>query len=94
MINAGFSLEVTIMTLIGLAVAIVVYPFLHESGHTLTTILLGGTIREFTMFPFASVLSDISQMPNTGLVIVGLSGVLFPLIISVAIHPKQFYFWS
>lgn len=86
-------MKITALTIIGLAVAVVLYPFMHESGHTLATLLFGGAVVEFTLFPLPSVLSDISQISNIGLVLIGLSGIMFPLIISVAIHPQKFYLW-
>lgn len=44
---------------IGLFTAVILYPFLHESGHSLFAVALGGKVTEFNLcrFPISCVMS-------------------------------------
>ena len=44
------------LLLLGLFTAVLLYPALHEGGHILVTLLLGGRIREVRLGAAASVL--------------------------------------
>lgn len=87
------AIKITIMTLIGLVVAIIIYPFMHEGGHVLATLISGGKVKEFMIFPLPNILSDVSNISNTGFVFIGLSGVMLPLFLSVICRPKHFFSW-
>lgn len=78
---------------IGLLTAVVIYPFLHELGHSLATIILGGKVVEFHLFPLPNMLCDGSRLNNNALAFIGLCGMLFPFLISAIIKIKQFTFW-
>jgi len=62
-------------------------------GHTLASLLVGAKVLEVTLLPIPSVLCDITGVSNTGIVIIGFGGVLFPLISSVLIPRKWFVSW-
>lgn len=77
--------------LIGLLTAILIYPFLHESGHSIATILVGGEVCEFQLFPFPYVTCEVSKINNNGMIIIGFSGMLFPFMFSWLIYVKHFF---
>lgn len=81
------------LLIIGLFTAVLLYPTLHELGHSLTTILLGGKILEFHLFPLPNMLCDGSSVGEIGLVIIGLSGMLIPFFVSLLLNPKPFLLW-
>ena len=78
---------------IGLLTAVVIYPFLHETGHSLATIILGGKVVEFHLFPLPNMLCDGSRLSNNALAFIGLCGMLFPFLISAIIKTKRFTLW-
>ncbi len=86
-------LKVTVMTVIGLMVSIVAYPFAHEFGHSIMSVFCGGEVISYTILPLPSVLCNVSTLSNGRIVIIGLSGILFPFLISVFVHPHKFYTW-
>lgn len=83
------------MLFIGLAVAIVIYPFFHETGHCLATLLVGGEIVEYHLFPLPNVLCQVSNVTTMGRVFIGIFGMLLPIIISLLIYcpKKSFGIW-
>lgn len=80
--------------LVGLFTALFLYPFLHEGGHILATIFIGEKVYEFQLLPFPFVISSLSnENSSETIVIVGLSGSLFPLLFSFAIYLENFWLW-
>ena len=79
--------------MLGLITTIVVYPFLHETGHSVATMLFGGKVIEFHLLPLPNVLCDVNFMSRVGIVIVGISGMVFPLLIALIINKKTFALW-
>lgn len=86
-------LKVFNMTIVGLLVSIIFYPFIHELGHIIATILVGGKYISFDILPFPNVLCDVSGLNYQSLAIIGLSGLLLPVIISLTFNFKTFYLW-
>jgi len=82
-----------LLLFLGLATAIVIYPFLHETGHSLATILCGGKVLEFHLFPLPNVLCDMSCISKSSMAIIGMSGMIFPLIIAIAFRKILFAIW-
>lgn len=78
---------------VGLLTAIFIYPFLHESGHVLATILAGGKVYEFQLLPLPFVTCESSKIRLSGMIAIGLSGMLFPLLFSWVIYLKNFWIW-
>lgn len=66
---------------------------MHETGHSVATILLGGKIIEFHLLPLPSVLCDVYTISNFGIVIIGISGMIFPLLMAIALSKKTFALW-
>lgn len=87
------AIKIAVMTLTGLVVAIIIYPFIHESGHVLATLISGGKVKEFMVFPLPNILSDVSGISNASFVFIGLSGVMLPFLLSVVFRPKHFFLW-
>lgn len=77
----------------GLFVAIIVYPFLHEAGHTIATVLVGANIIEFNLWPIPSILCNAIGITTGGLVIIGFGGTIFPILISLILPRKWFFVW-
>lgn len=78
---------------LGLVVAVFVYPFSHELGHSIFAFLSGTKVFEFTIFPVPSILCNMSDASVLQYLLIGLGGMVFPLIVSVAFHPKHFVWW-
>lgn len=87
------TLKVVGMTLIGFFVALIVYPFLHEAGHSIAAVMLGGECVEFRLFPLPYMVCNAAGMESGSLIIVGLSGLLLPFLISLVIRSRFFYLW-
>ena len=79
------------LLLTGLFTAVVLYPALHEGGHMLTAILLGGRVEEIGLLPMPNVLC--SGLRSIELAAVGLGGMGIPLVFSVLLRPKRFALW-
>lgn len=78
---------------VGLLTAIFIYPFLHECGHALATIIAGGKVCEFQLLPLPFVTCESSKINLSGMIIIGLSGMMFPLLFSWIIYLKNFWIW-
>ena len=55
--------------------AVLLYPALHELGHSLATLVLGGKVIEFHLLPLPNMLCDGSSVGNAGLVTIAVAGV-------------------
>lgn len=78
---------------IGIFTAVILYPFLHESGHLLLTLLLGGQIKEFSLLPTPNVLCDVGQISKAGIIIAGFAGAVMPFLISLICSSRSFTVW-
>lgn len=81
------------MTAIGLFVAIVGYPLLHELGHSLAAVLLAGKVLDFQLLPLPNILCDSTGLSTLFISIIGLSGMALPFLVSVCIRTKGYYLW-
>lgn len=86
-------LKVFGLVFVGLFIAIFIYPTLHEFGHMLATFVLGGSVKEFHVFPMAYVVCDMSHTRVLSKIIIGLSGMLLPFLLSSIVQPKKFWGW-
>lgn len=81
----------------GLLTAIIIYPFLHELGHSIAAILSGAKILEFNLFPSPNVLCNIGSASKFGRIFIGLGGmmvpILFSVMISILLSKKSFWIW-
>ena len=79
------------LLLLGLFTAVLLYPALHEGGHILVTLLLGGRIREVRLGAAASVLCG--GLRHGELAAVAFGGVGLPLALAMLLRPKRFPLW-
>lgn len=75
--------------LIGLLTATVVYPLLHEVGHCLAALLVGGKVHAWQLLPLPSVTCEMTGVDSLGLMLVGLGGILLPLLFTWLIYLKR-----
>lgn len=86
-------IKVIFIMVVGLLIAVFVYPALHELGHMLSAAVCGGEIRELHIFPSAYVVCDTVNMGDVDKIIVGLSGMLLPFLLTSMMQPKKFWSW-
>ena len=85
-------LKIVYILVVGLFMAVFVYPVLHEAGHLFATLAVGGDVAEVGIFPVAYTKCDIFSVNSFGQVIIGLSGMMFPILFAW-IKFKKFYIW-
>lgn len=78
---------------IGLICAIFVYPFLHEAGHCIAIIAFGNRIEDLTLFPLPSVACTMSIDNVVSYIVIGVGGIIFPILISLLLRFKNFWLW-
>lgn len=78
---------------IGLFTAVILYPLLHESGHSLFAVVLGCKVTEFNLLPLPSIVCNASGLESRAIAFIGLGGLLFPLIFTALVNVKNFWVW-
>ena len=78
---------------VGLFVAVIAYPFLHESGHFLAALFLGEKVVDYSIFPTPYVICKMSLLSEFNVVLIGLAGMYLPMIITFIVRPKSFWLW-
>ena len=78
---------------VGLFVAIILYPFLHEAGHSMVAILVGAKVIDFNLLPLPYVTCEVSSLNTTSMILIGLAGMFVPALISIIARPEYFWFW-
>lgn len=81
------------LAFLGLVVAIVIYPMIHELGHSLFALCTGSRVLEITFFPLPSVLCSVEKHNFIAVVLAGLGGLLLPFVITLTPPPKKFFGW-
>lgn len=77
----------------GLAVSIFLYPFLHEAGHALAAHIIGAEVVQIEILPIPFVMCNVAALTNEQEIIIGVSGMLFPLVAAVLIPHRWFWCW-
>ncbi len=77
----------------GLLTAIIIYPMLHECGHSLIAVSVGAKVVDFTLFPLPSIMCDMFGVSNFKIALIGLGGIFIPYLISFVLRPKSFWIW-
>lgn len=89
-------LKVIFTMIIGLTIAIVIYPLIHELGHFTACKIVGAEVSKFNLFP-AYVNCNISNISKQGVIIIGICGNLIPtivcMLITVLVKPNNIYTW-
>ena len=78
---------------VGLVAAIIVYPFMHELGHSIAAWISGAEIYELNLLPVPNVLCKFDSMDLLSVVLIGFGGILFPAILTGVRTPKMFLLW-
>lgn len=81
------------LIIVGLLVAVIIYPFLHEIGHSIIALLVGARITDFNILPIPFVECEVSAVDITGQTLIGLGGIVFPFMLSMILKPKWFWGW-
>ena len=81
------------LLIIGLTVAILLHPVLHEFGHIFATVLVGGNLKQTTLFPIQSVLINSTSLSAEKIIAIGLCGTALPAVLSLLIWPHRFSLW-
>lgn len=71
-------LRMLYIIIMGVAVAVFIYPFFHELGHVIISYLVGAEIKDFTLFPLPSVLCNVGGISNFDKILIGIGGMLLP----------------
>jgi hypothetical protein len=81
------------MSAIAFVAALLLYPLTHELGHALAALLLGGKPFAIELLPLPCIVCEASGLSNTGLIIVGLSGLILPALIALPLRRCSFFLW-
>lgn len=87
------TIKITVILIVGLFTAIVIYPMLHEMGHAITTMLFSGQVMSIQLFPIPQTVCNIKNLNILQQGIVGLSGMITPFALSFLISNKRFVSW-
>lgn len=79
--------------IVGLTVAVIIYPVMHELAHSIVAIMVGARVIEINIFPLPNVLCEVSKTDSVGIVAIGIGGMLLPFLFSVVIKPRFFWGW-
>jgi len=83
-----------VLVIVGMAVAVFLYPFLHEAGHALAAVWSGAEIRHFTVFPVPAVFCEVGALEDSDVVAIGFGGMVFPVLAALAIPGRRFVLWA
>ena len=81
------------LIIVGLLTAVIIYPFLHEIGHSLIALLVGARIIDFNILPIPFIVCEITTVDVSGQMLIGLGGIVFPFVLSMLLKPKWFWGW-
>lgn len=84
------SISIFVMALF---ISIVIYPFLHELGHSIMAVLLGVRIVEINLLPTPNILCENAHNEIIKEILIGSSGIILPVIISLSIRAEKFWVW-
>lgn len=86
-------IRVIAMFLLGLFTAIFIYPFLHELGHSIATVIAGGKVYEVALFPQPYIVCNVTNISIQKMIFIGFGGMVFPLLFTFAINSKNCWLW-
>ena len=87
------GLKVVLLIVIGLLTAGLIYPFFHETGHTVAALGVGASINEFTLLPLPSVGCNMINVGSAGRIAVGFGGMILPVLTALLIPRRRFLLW-
>lgn len=77
----------------GIFVASFFYPLIHEGGHVITAKFVGAEVIGINIAGQPYVLCEFADYNCVDMVVVGLGGMLFPLLITMLCHSEIFWIW-
>ena len=89
----SFFIKIINLFIIGILMAVIVYPVLHELAHSITCVLFGAEIIEVNLFPCPSVLCNVDGVSNIGVIAIGISGVVLPFVFAMIGKTNKFWIW-
>lgn len=78
-------LKILDIWIIGLIIAIFVYTFTHELGHTLMCLIVNSEVKEFEILPVPHITCNIAGLTKSEIIAIGFAGNTLPLIIAMLI---------
>ncbi len=81
------------LIILGLLVAILIYPLFHELGHVAATLFAGERIVEWQLLPTPYVQCQFISASKIQIVVVGMGGMLLPFMVTIFRPPKLFWIW-
>lgn len=78
---------------VGLIVAIIIYPIMHECGHAFFALLVGADVISIRILPTPFTVCNIKEVNTVGQIIIGFGGILFPVLLSLLTLRKFFWIW-
>lgn len=78
---------------ISLFTSVIVYPFLHELGHSIIAVFVGARLIEINLFPIPNIIYENANGSNIKNLLIGFGGVVLPSILSLSIKTKKFWLW-
>ena len=73
----------------GLLTAIVIYPILHEGGHSLVALVVGADVVEFNIFPVPNIMCNVFELSDLRISAIGFGGIFVPYLISFFIATEK-----
>lgn len=86
-------LKILWLIIVGLLISVIIYPLLHEVGHSIVALLVGTRILDFKILIAPSITCDVSNVDVIGRALIGLGGIFFPYVLSMILKPKCFWGW-
>lgn len=86
-------LTIWAMLLIGLLIAIIIYPFLHEVGHLATSFAVGADVVKFRLLPTSYIMCNVANLTEIQRIAIGASGMALPILIALLIPQRWFWTW-
>ena len=66
---------------------------MHEAGHALAAHIIGAEVVQIEILPIPFVMCNVAALTNEQEIIIGVSGMLFPLVAAVLIPHRWFWCW-
>ena len=85
-------IKIVYMVFAGLAVAVFIYPALHETGHALAALAVGGQVTKIRIFPVAFTECNVLQINSGGRIVISAAGAVFPFLFT-PFSAKRFVIW-
>lgn len=86
-------LKIIGLIMVGLLTALIIYPFLHEIGHSFVALLVGARITNFKILPIPFVECEVTNIGSAEQMFIGLGGIVFPFVLSMSLKLKWFWGW-